>query len=83
MLERLFIGIYPAGIVYADRAKEEHGDYRKIAFLPYDTLSLVVYVPGHDLLPDVETHAAIIAKRKGKKFATDKCGHYVTLGRKG
>ena len=34
---RLFAGMFPEGIVYADKGREEHGDYAKLAFLPYRT----------------------------------------------
>lgn len=42
MDDRLFIGWYPGGIVYADRKRERHGDYAPLAFLAYDTLELSV-----------------------------------------
>ncbi len=38
--ERIFIGSYPCGVVYADRHNEEHGDYKRLAFLPYDGMEL-------------------------------------------
>lgn len=38
--DRLFIGNMPCGIVYADRKVEEHGDFRRLAFISYDTLEL-------------------------------------------
>lgn len=38
--DRLFSGVYPCGIVYADRYREKGGDYARLAFLPYDTLQL-------------------------------------------
>ena len=40
--DRLFIGLFPAGVVYADRKVERHGDYKRLAFLSYDTLKLEV-----------------------------------------
>lgn len=39
---RLFIGSYPAGVVFADRARSKGGDYARLAFMPYDTLRLEV-----------------------------------------
>lgn len=39
---RLFIGLFPAGIVYADRWMEQHRDYKRLGFLPYDDLRLQV-----------------------------------------
>ena len=38
--QRLVIGNYPEGIVYADHFVEEHGDYKRLAFLSYRTLTL-------------------------------------------
>ena len=38
--QRIFIGCYPEGIVYADRTVEVDGDYARLAFLPYSTLEL-------------------------------------------
>jgi hypothetical protein len=38
----LFIGLFPAGVSYANRNVEENGDYKRLAFLPYDTLALEV-----------------------------------------
>jgi hypothetical protein len=37
---RLFIGVFPCGISYADRHHEEYGDYKALAFLPYESLTL-------------------------------------------
>ena len=54
----LFIGMMPAGITYADRSKEVSGDYKRIAFLPYDTLELKVYDPRSPLLAAVKADAA-------------------------
>lgn len=57
---RLFIGGYPAGIVYADRGREKAGDYARLAFLPYHTLRLDV---EKDCPPElralIEAHAAL------------------------
>jgi len=41
--ERLFIGQYPGGTVYADRAIEQHGDYKKIAFKSKSTGEVTWY----------------------------------------
>jgi len=38
--ERLFVGCYPTGLVYADRKRNAHGDYATCAFLSYATLEL-------------------------------------------
>lgn len=81
MNDRLFIGVFPAGISYADRHREEHGDYAKLAFLPYDTLELKVYerCPA-DLRTEIETHAATIQSRRGQRFQVSSCNQTVMLG---
>lgn len=56
--DRLFIGMYPEGIVYADRGREEHGDYMRVAFLPYSTLKLEVNEAADpDLITKAKTDA--------------------------
>lgn len=77
---RLFIGTMPAGICYADKELMEHGDYRRVAFLPYATLELKVSDPASDLLQEVKDHAATIQARRGEDYQVDACGHTVTLG---
>jgi hypothetical protein len=81
--DRLFIGVYPGGIVYADRSRERDGDYVRLAFLPYDTLVLAMEkgVPA-DLKAEILKSAAKIQKRRGEKFAIDAAGHSVFLGSK-
>lgn len=79
--DRLFIGIYPAGIVYADRKIEEYGDYRRVGFIPYDTL---VFQPNKladkGLLVQAMQHAMTIQARKGERFQVSTVGQYVVLG---
>ena len=78
---RLFSGVYPCGIVYADRWNEQHGDYKRVAFLPYKSLEL-------DLYPDcpLELKAAIIKDaegiiaQKGKAYPISASGQTVILG---
>jgi hypothetical protein len=84
MSDRLFIGVFPAGISYADRHREEHGDYAKLAFLPYDTLQLKVYdgCPA-ELRTEIEADAATIQARRGEQFQVSSCAQYVTLGHTG
>lgn len=40
--ERLFIGYFPGGVVYADRQVEVNGDYKRLGFLDYGTLTLKI-----------------------------------------
>ena len=77
----LFIGIYPAGIVYADCRREEHGDYRRVGFLSYRTLKLdLVKDCPVELTRRIKRHAAGVQARKGEKFQTSASGQYVILG---
>ena len=66
--DRLFSGIYPGGIVYADRAIEERGDYKRVAFLSYDDLKLRIDDPGSPLLDTVKQWAANIQVKRGRAF---------------
>jgi hypothetical protein len=79
--DRLFIGVYPTGIVYADTEVEERGDYRRLAFLPFHSLVLELCekVPP-DLVRRIKRHAAKIIARKGEEFRVSTCGQTVTLG---
>lgn len=80
LTERLFIGVYPAGLVYADRAIEEHGDYAKVAFLSYASLELTVYRDRSPLLPLVREDAARMQARRGEEFQVSTAGQTVRLG---
>jgi hypothetical protein len=80
LADRLFVGVYPAGFVYADRAREEHGDYKKVAFLPYSTLELEVRDPKSPLLALVRAHAAKIQARRGEQYVVSGAGQTVLLG---
>lgn len=79
--DRLFIGIFPAGIAYADRHREEHGDYKRVAFLPFASL---VLKPSRNASPELlqaaREHAATIQARKGERFTVSGCGQYIILG---
>jgi len=80
-IDPLFIGIYPAGIVYADRTQEEHGDFKRLAFLDYGTLTLTVrHTCPADLKTRIEKDAAKIQAQRGQNFSIDSCGSFVVLG---
>ena len=80
-LARLFIGSYPAGIVYADRTRNKGGDYARAAFLPYDTLKLDIEADcPADLAERIQKHACGYKQGDGYKIAT--CGPEITLGSK-
>jgi hypothetical protein len=78
---RLFIGVFPCGISYADRHHEEHGDYNTLAFLPYSSLVLEFRkgCPA-ELRPEITEHAAAIQARKGEQHQVSTCGQTVLLG---
>lgn len=77
----LFVGVYPAGIVYADKSREVHGDYARCAFLDYATLTLKFQ---NDCPPalraEITRHAATIQAKRGEQFATSSSGQTVMLG---
>lgn len=78
--QALFIGTFPAGIVYADRRVKKGRDYKEVAFLSYATLVLSETVPGSDLLPAIREHAASIQAREGEAFQVSASGQTVLLG---
>lgn len=84
--DRLFIGTFPTGISYADRKRERHGDYMKIAFLPFRTLELEWYPDALEKLPqhvkhDIEKHAKRLQARRGESYQVSQSGQTVTLGK--
>ena len=84
--DRLFIGVFPAGLVYADRKREEHGDYMTLAFLSYATLKLE-WRPASANIPrplwnEIKEHAIGIQRRKGEQFQVSATGQTVMLGGK-
>ena len=79
---RLFMGVYPCGIVYADMAIEEHGDFKRVAFLPYSTLVLDVDAPKSPLMPAVLDDVKRMQALKGTEYRVSECGQTVLLGGK-
>lgn len=81
---RLFAGVYPTGIVYADREREIDGDYMRVAFLPYSTLELQ-WAPGQhprELRDEVELDAARLQSMRGQEFQVSTSGQTITLGKR-
>lgn len=78
---RLFIGIFPGGVSYADRARERNGDYIRLGFLPYHSLQLEISrACPPDLRQEIEAHAATLRARRGEQFTISTCGQTVRLG---
>lgn len=80
--DRLFAGVYPCGIVYADRKREKAGGYMRLAFLDYATLTL-----SFDKNPcpkwlreQIIADAAKIQACAGQDFQVSTCGQFVRLG---
>jgi len=81
MSDQIFSGIYPCGIVYADRHREKGGDYARLAFLPYDSLELKVEADcPPELRKQIESDAATIQARRGELFQISSAGQTVMLG---
>lgn len=78
--DRIFIGVYPCGLVYADRQRERNGDYARLAFLPYATLQLEL---ESDCPPAcarwIRTHAARL--KPGDELIVSSAGQTVILGK--
>lgn len=77
--ERLFVGMFPACIVYADFTREKAGDYARLATLPYGTLELAFERDCPLGLRDViERHA--VQYRAGDVLEISTSGQTVRLG---
>lgn len=79
--DRLFIGVYPCGLVYADRHREKCGDYVRLGFLSYRTLVLDLEPDcPPDLRIEIEYDTAKLQARKGEHFEVSTSGQTVLLG---
>ena len=77
----LFIGTFPAGVIYADRRNLRDGDYGKCAFLDYRTLTLRVEADcAADLRTRIERQAASLQAQRGEQFAISASRQTVVLG---
>lgn len=77
----LFCGIYPEGLVYADKTKEVAGDYKPIAFISFGTLELTWRVknPGR-FREEIEAKHADMMSKRGQDYQVSTSGQVVTLG---
>lgn len=79
--DRLFIGDFPTGIIYADRGVERDGDYKRLAFLPYGTLLLKVEADcPTELRARIEADARRMAMLRGQDWPVSTSGQTVRLG---
>lgn len=67
--ERLFVGCFPTGFSFADRSRERHGDYVKLARIPYTTLEIEWEkdCPA-EFKPLIEAQAADLRSRRGESY---------------
>jgi hypothetical protein len=80
-MNRLFAGIYPGGVVYADKLREKGGDYARLAFLSFSSLDLQVEPDcPKELRDEIVKDAAVIQARRGERFNISTCGQQVVLG---
>lgn len=80
--DRVFSGVFPTGISYADRTVEVGGDYKRLAFLPFSTLILewsAKRVPA-DVRAYIVDDAARIQARRGQDYQVSSAGQTVRLG---
>jgi hypothetical protein len=81
MNPRIFAGVFPTGISYADRLREEHGDYARLAFLPFDTLQLEFSKTcPTQLKAEITEDAAKIQAQRGREYQVSASGQTVRLG---
>ena len=79
--ERLFIGVFSTGIVYADRKQIVSGDYKTVAFMSFATLALEFrHGCPRSLRARITEDAAKLQARRGEQFPLDHCGHTIQLG---
>lgn len=78
---RLFAGVFPCGIVYADRGREVSGDYARLGFLDYGTLTLILEKNCPvEFAEAIRADAAEIQAKKGQDFRISTVGQVVRLG---
>lgn len=78
---RVFCGVRPGGIVWADRQRLNGGDYSSLAFLPYDTLELKLQPDcPQELRAEITAAAAIVQAKRGTWYYIPSCRQSVLLG---
>jgi hypothetical protein len=75
--DRLFCGVFPAGLSFCDRWVEEHGDYKKLAFLSYEHCRFVQVYHETPLLQRIFAHVADL--KPGQQFQVSTTAQYVIL----
>lgn len=79
--DRLFAGIFPTGISYADTTIERHGDYKRLGFLSFSTLELTIEKDcPKELADQITRDAAKIQAQRGQEYQISTAGQTVILG---
>lgn len=83
--ERVHVGTFPTGISYADRTVEAAGDYKRLAFLPFDTLALewIAKRVSPDVRGYIERDAEKLRAKRGQSYQVSSAGQTVALGGSG
>lgn len=78
---KIFSGVFSTGIGYADRTREECGDYKRLAFLSFSTLELKIErdCPA-DLADEIRLDAKAIQDKRGEQYQISTAGQTITLG---
>jgi hypothetical protein len=81
MNPRIFSGIFPTGISYADRQREKAGDYARLAFLDFAKLQLTIEPDAPaDLAAEIRADAAAIQAQRGTLYQVSTSGQTIRLG---
>jgi hypothetical protein len=79
--ERLFIAIWCTGISYYDKAQIEDGQYKRVAFLDYHTLTLEWHgAVSPTLAGEITADAATIQAKRAQSFQFGGPGQTIILG---
>ena len=81
MSEDIFVGVYPTGLVYADRTYEVDGDFARLGFLSFGTLKLDIETRcTPEQKEQIRNHAARLRARPGEQYQISQSGQTITLG---
>ena len=79
--DRPFTGIFPTGIAYADKTREDFGDYARCGPLLFSTLELEIEKDcPKDMEALIRSRAKTIQDRAGEQFEVSTSGQTITLG---
>ena len=79
--DRILLATLATGIGYADRTREEHGDWKRLAILFFSDLRADIEpdCPA-DLESQIRSHMATIQARRGELYQVSTSGQTITLG---